>query len=131
MTNTPRTTLADWQSQGLADQDGAAFAHNVQTITPLALFTRAMPGWVEAHQTAARITIDCVPGMGGAAIQISFGADSLPTDVAQNLIDRLGNTARLMELENQIELLRGTGGHPSLINKLVDEAEQLAETLSH
>lgn len=127
---TPQTTLADWESQGLAEQQGAAFAQDIQAITPLALFTRAMPGWVEAHQTAARITIDCVPGMGGAAIQMSFGTDSLAVEVAQDLLDRLGKTARLMELENQIELLRGTGGHPEIINKLVCEAESLAEELS-
>lgn len=128
--NKPQTTLADWESQGLAEQQGAAFAQDIQAITPLALFTRAMPGWVDAHQTAARITIDCVPGMGGAAIQMSFGADSLPVEVAQDLLDRLGKTSRLMELENQIELLRGTGGHPEVINKLVSEAENLAEELS-
>lgn len=128
--NPQHATLANWESQGLGQEQGAKFAQDIQAIAPLALFTRALPGWVETHQTAARITIDCVPGMNGAAIQMSFDRDSLPVEVAQDLLDRLGRTSRLMELEQQVELLRGTGGHPDLINKLVNEAETLAQDLN-
>ena len=127
MKNKP--TLADWKSQGLDSCQGESFAQDIHSITPLALFTRAIPKWVDGHQTSVHINIECQPGMGGAAIEIGFGKETLSVKSAQEFIEILIKTARLMELESHIEMLRGAGGSPDIINKMIDEAEELAESL--
>jgi hypothetical protein len=126
---TTPTTLADWTSQGLDERQGASFAQDIQSIAPLALFARALPGWVEKHSTAVRISIECAPGMGGAGIAMSFGRDSLPVAVAQDLVERLTQTSRLMELETLVETMRGSGAPPAQVDALVEEADRLAQQL--
>lgn len=130
MSNNEKGTLAEWTSQGFDQQQGASFAQDIQSISALALLVRAIPGWVEEHNTGVNISIDCKPGMGGAAISFAFDKEQLPVASAQELIQRLTQTARLMELESHIEMLRGTSENYELINNLVEEAEQLAETLA-
>lgn len=131
MTNSKKTTLSDWQSQGFHEQQGANFAQDIHSISPLALFVRALPGWVEQYGTGAKIVIDCQPGMEGAAISLGFDHDNLPVEAAQELIERLSKTSRLMEIESQIELLRGVSSNHELINKMVEEADGLAHQLSN
>lgn len=125
-----QTTLADWRSEGFDQQQGANFAQDVHAITPLALFVRSLPRWVEENDTGVKIVIECKPGMEGAAIAMAFDRDKLPVAAAQQLIEQMAKTARLMELESHIELLRGVSTNYELINKLVEEAEQLAEFLN-
>lgn len=117
-------------SSGFQDGSSEDFAIKVQQIAPLALFTRAIPKWVNKTNISCKISVECEPGMDGVGILISFGTKNITQADADEFINILVKTSSLMDFENSIEALRGGGGNEDVINQIVEIAEKLAIELS-
>ena len=126
----PDWSVGAWSQQGLADNQGEEFARQVQHITPLKLFIRTLPGWCQQHGTSVSIAIEAAPGIDGVGIELSFGSSSLPVGAAADLVERMMQTSRLMELEEASAILREGGAPPEAVNAVVDLANSLAAELA-
>ena len=127
--NTP-LTLDDWSVQGMSEKQGQQFASQIQDIKPLKLFIRSLPGWCAYHKTGIVLKIIGKPEWSGVGVEMGFDRANLPVHAANDLINRLTDTSRLIELEYLVETMKGLGVDPVIINRLVDEADILAQKLS-
>lgn len=120
----PKAVVQESSVEGL-DQDG--FARDVQEISALALFAKALPGWCRQHRRGVRIVFECA----GDGVAINIGVpDGTPSAVADDLLGRLRDWDRLQALELLVSELRNAGVSPDIIDPMIDEAEALAHKLS-
>lgn len=122
--------ISDWNSEGVDETSAQDFVMQLQSIDALKLFVKALPQWVRENDTAIDIHIQSDPKMdGGVGISISFDKQTLPTSQANELIERMIETNQLMDLERSVEILKGHGADPLVIDALVEQADRLAEKL--
>lgn len=122
-------TIAEWDAEGLSARQGQQFAQDIQHINALKVFIRTMPKWSTEFNTTAIIEITSMPRVNGVGIEFKFDKKSLTVKEADALTERLIDTSRLMEIEYLVETMRGLGVEPDIINRLVDEGDELAKKL--
>ncbi len=105
----------------------AGFASEVQQIEALALFAKALPGWVMENGKGVKITIEC----GGPSISVDIGlSQGATSEQADDLLQRLRDWEKLDRLGLLIDEMRNVGVSVDIIDQLVNEAEDLARRLS-
>lgn len=123
------TTLHEWASQGMNQNQGQTFAQEITSIQGLKAFLSTLPYWCDKHQTGVVLQIVCEPQSGGVGIDLAFGKNSLPLSSAHEFLDLLKEHNHLNELQLVIEKMKNLGIDPSVINILVDEANTLAKKI--
>lgn len=114
------------ETRGLNGLD-EGFARDVQEISALALFAKALPGWCAANGKGVRITVQC----GGPDVSVDIGLSAGATaEQAEDLLRCLRDWERLQVLELLVDQLRGAGVSVAILDPMIAEAERLALKLA-
>lgn len=123
------TTMHEWASQGLDQQQGQQFAQDITGIPAIKIFAAVLPRWCANNNTGVVLQISSDPNLNGAGIELAFSRQTLPVSAANELLELIQQQTHLAELQLVIEKMRGLGVDASIINVLVDEADKLAQQL--
>lgn len=107
---------------------GAGFADQVARIDAFKVFVRALPSWAAKYNSSVSFTFQAT----AEGVEVNFG---LPESAAKNpkmadeVIQRLMDVERMMQLELLVDQLRNAGVAPEVLDPMIEEANQLAQRL--